>query len=210
MSNQPRHWGKLLLVLSLVTGHIRGQEMGHPTPPPPPNGARSTKCKDRPVPQLEDATAKANITFSHASSPEKKYIFESMSGGAIVTDYDRDGCPDLYFTNAPTINMTVSDQKVLGALYHNNHDGTFADVTQKAGITKACLAMGGSVGDYDNDGWPDLYITCLGGNILYHNNGDGTFTDVKAKAGVADGRWSTGASFGDYDGDGLCRAVRED
>ena len=90
-----------------------------------------------------------------------------------------------------------------GVLYHNNHDGTFTDVTAKSGLSKPCFAMGGAVGDYDNDGWPDLYVTCLGGNILYHNNGDGTFTDVTAKAGVADGRWSTGASFGDYDGDGF-------
>jgi hypothetical protein len=200
-------WGKLLLILFLIVGRIRGQGMGHPTPPPPPNGARSPKCKDRPVPQLEDVTATANITFSHTSSPEKKYIFESMSGGVVVIDYDRDGWPDLYFTNAPTINMAVSGQKVLGALYHNNHDGTFTDVTQKAGLTKPCQAMGGAVGDYDNDGWPDLYITCLGGNTLYHNNGDGTFTDVTAKAGVADGRWSAGASFGDYDGDGFVDLV---
>ena len=201
------NWGKLLIVLFLVIGHLHGQEMGHPTPPPPPNGAHSPKCKDRPVPQLEDVTAKANITFLHTSSPEKKYIFESMSGGVVVIDYDRDGWPDLYFTNAPTISMAVSGKTVLGALYHNNHDGAFTDVTQKAGITKACLAMGGAVGDYDNDGWPDLYITCLGGNILYHNNGDGTFTDVTAKAGVADGRWSAGASFGDYDGDGFADLV---
>ncbi len=201
------NWGKLLIVLFLVIGHLHGQEMGHPTPPPPPNGAHSPKCKDRSVPQLEDVTAKANITFLHTSSPEKKYIFESMSGGVVVIDYDRDGWPDLYFTNAPTISMAVSGKTVLGALYHNNHDGNFTDVTQKAGITKACLAMGGAVGDYDNDGWPDLYITCLGGNILYHNNGDGTFTDVTAKAGVADGRWSAGASFGDYDGDGFADLV---
>jgi enediyne biosynthesis protein E4 len=98
--------------------------------------------------------------------------------------------------------MTLAGKSSLGALYHNNHDGTFTDVTQKSGLTKACLAMGGATGDYDNDGWPDLYITCLGGNILYHNNGDGTFTDVTAKAGVGDGRWSAGAAFGDYDGDG--------
>ena len=76
-------------------------------------------------------------------------------------------------------------------------------MTEKAGIGTPCFAMGGAVGDYDNDGWPDLYVTCLGGNVLYHNNGDGTFTDVTAKAGVADGRWSTGAAFGDYDGDGF-------
>src|ERR1700733_444670 len=195
-------WGTLVVLL-LVIGHTPGQEMGHPIPPPPPNGARSPKCKDRPVPQLEDVRAKSNKTFSHTSSPAKKYIFESMSCGLVVIDYDRDGWPDLYFTNAPTINMAVAGQTALGTLYHNNHDGTFTDVTRMAGMTKTCLAMGGAVGDYDNDGWPDLYVTCLGGNVLYHNNGDGTFTDVTAKAGVADGRWSTGAAFGDYDGDGF-------
>jgi enediyne biosynthesis protein E4 len=200
-------WGKLLAVLFLVIGHLPCQEMGHPTPPPPPKGARSPKCENRPVPRLEDVRSKANITFSHTSSPDKKYIFESMSGGVVVIDYDRDGWPDLYFTNAPTISMAVAGQTALGTLYHNNHDGTFTDVTLKAGTTKACLAMGGAVGDYDNDGWPDLYVTCLGGNILYHNNGDGTFTDVTAKAGVADGRWSAGASFGDYDGDGFVDLV---
>lgn len=156
----------------------------------------------RVIPQLEDITTKSGVAFSHASSPDKKYIFESMSGGVILFDYDRDGWPDVYFTNAPTIQMAVEGKTVLGALYHNNHDGTFTDVTQKSGLTKACLEMGGAVGDYDNDGWPDLYLTCLGGNILYHNNGDGTFSDVTAKAGVSDGRWSAGASFGDYDGDG--------
>ncbi len=118
-------------------------------------------------------------------------------------DYDRDGWLDIYFTNAPTVEMAVKGQKARGALYHNNHDGTFSDVTEKAGLASPCFAMGGAVGDYDNDGWPDLYVTCLGGNVLYHNNGDGTFTDVTAKAGVADGRWSTGAAFGDYDGDGF-------
>jgi len=155
------------------------------------------------VPQLEDVTAKAGITFKHTSDPAKKYIVESMSGGVILFDYDRDGWLDIYFTNAPSVDMAVKGQKSRGALYHNNRDGTFTDVTEKAGIGTPCFAMGGAVGDYDNDGWPDLYITCLGGNVLYHNNGDGTFTDVTAKAGVADGRWSTGAAFGDYDGDGF-------
>ena len=196
-------FAKLAFVLILVTGSVYGQGMGHPTPPPPPHGAKSPKCTNRPVPVLEDITAKAGISFSHTSSQDKRYIFESMSGGVILVDYDRDGWPDIYFTNAPTVQMALEGKTALGALYHNNHDGTFTDVTQKTGLTKPCLAMGGAVGDYDNDGWPDLYITCLGGNILYHNNGNGTFTDVTSKAGVADGRWSAGASFGDYDGDGF-------
>ena len=155
------------------------------------------------MPQLEDITAKTDITFRHASDPSKKFIVESMSGGVILFDYDRDGWLDIYFTNAPTVAMAIKGQKARGALYRNNHDGTFTDVTEKAGIATPCFAMGGAVGDYNNDGWPDIYITCLGGNVLYKNNGDGTFTDVSAKAGVADGRWSAGAAFGDYDGDGF-------
>jgi enediyne biosynthesis protein E4 len=178
-------------------------QSGHPTPPPPPAGAKASKCSGRPVPQLEDITASTGITFKHTSDPAKRYIVESMSGGVVLLDYDQDGWPDIYFTNAPTVEMAVKGSKSLGVLYHNNHDGTFTDVTAKAGLSTSCFAMGGAVGDYNNDGWPDLYVTCLGGNILYRNNGDGTFTDATAKAGVADGRWSTGASFGDYDGDGF-------
>ena len=121
----------------------------------------------------------------------------------ILIDYDRDGWPDIYFTNAPTIEMAMKHQVARGALYHNNHDGTFTDVTEKAGIGTPCFANGGAVGDYNNDGWPDLYITCLGANVLYRNNADGTFTDVTSKAGVGDPRNSTGASFGDYDNDGF-------
>jgi enediyne biosynthesis protein E4 len=176
---------------------------GHPPPPPVPSGVKTIQCNQRPVPQLEDITQKAGIRFIHTAAPEKKYIVESMSAGVIIIDYDRDGWPDLYFTNAPTVEMALKNQKARGALYHNNHDGTFTDVTDKAGLATPGFAMGGAVGDYNNDGWPDLYITCLGGNILYRNNGDGTFTDVTAKAGVADGRWSTGAAFGDYDDDGF-------
>ena len=190
-------------LIAFVAAGIAGAQGGHPAPTPPPPGAKSTKCVNRPIPQLEDITASAGINFKHTSDPAKKYILESMSGGVIIFDYDRDGWPDIYFTNAPSVEMAIKGQKSRGALYHNNHDGTFTDVTDKAGIASPCLAMGGAVGDYDNDGWPDLYITCLGGNVLYHNNGDGTFTDVTSKAGVADGRWSTGAAFGDYDGDGF-------
>ena len=178
-------------------------QAGHDVAPPPPSGLKSMTCTGRPVPQLEDVTEKVGIHFRHSYSPEKKYIPESMSGGVILIDYDRDGWPDIYFTNAPTIEMAMNHQTARGALYHNNHDGTFTDVTDKAGIATPCFANGGAVGDYNNDGWPDLYITCLGANVLYRNNGDGTFTDVTAKAGVGDTRNSTGAAFGDYDNDGF-------
>ena len=197
------HFVSVFAVLIALASHTYAQGMGHPTPPPVPLGTKSSKCSGHAVPQLADITSKTGITFSHASSQDKRYIFESMSGGVILLDYDRDGWPDIYFTNASTVAMALQGTTSLGALYHNNHDGTFTDVTAKAGLMKPCLAMGGAVGDYDNDGWPDLYITCLGGNILYHSNGDGTFTDVTSKAGVAEGRWSAGASFGDYDGDGF-------
>ncbi|WP_419804991.1 CRTAC1 family protein [Terriglobus sp.] len=175
----------------------------HSAPQAIPSTARSRVCTGRAVPQFTDITAKAGIHFKHLAAPEKKYILESMGGGVIVIDYDRDGWPDIYFTNAPTVDMTLRGEKAQGALYHNNHDGTFTDVTAKSGLATPGFAMGGAVGDFNNDGWPDLYVTALGGNKLYRNNGDGTFTDVTAKAGVADGRWSTGAAFGDYDGDGL-------
>src|SRR5438477_5973119 len=150
------------------------------------------------VPQFEDITAKTGIKFHHQSDPQKKYIVESMSGGVLLVDYDRDGWPDIYFTNATSVDAALEGKTARGALYHNNHDGTFADVGDRAGVATPCaFAMGGAVGDYNNDGWPDLYITCLGGNVLYRNNGDGTFTNVTKQAGVSDGRWSTGAAFAD-------------
>ena len=109
-----------------------------------------------------------------------------MSGGVALIDYDRDGWPDIYFTNAQTVEMARAGIKARGALFHNNHDGTFTDVTDKAGVGTPCWAMGASVGDYNNDGWPDLLVTCLSGVVLYRNNGDGTFTDVtKAPASPA-------------------------
>jgi enediyne biosynthesis protein E4 len=126
-----------------------------------------------------------------------------MAGGVIVIDYDRDGWPDIYFTNAPTVGQALKGVVPHGALYHNNHDGTFTDVTAKAGVGTPGFAMGGSVGDYNNDGWPDMFITCLGQNVLYRNNGDGTFTDVTKQSGLANSTsWSSGSAFADYDLDG--------
>jgi enediyne biosynthesis protein E4 len=161
--------------------------------------------QDRPVealPQLTDITQSTAIKFFHVSSPDKKYIVESMGGGVALIDYDRDGLLDIYFTNAPTVEMALAGQKVRSELYHNNGDGTFTDVTDKAGVGDAGWAMGACVGDYNNDGWPDLYVTAFGPNTLYRNNGDGTFVDVTREAAVGDPRWSSGCAFGDYDGDG--------
>lgn len=184
----------------LMTANLFAQ--AHAPAPPPPPGAKTRVCEKRVVPQLVDITSKTGIQFHHDSDPEKKYIVESMGGGVLIIDYDRDGWPDIYFTNAPTVEMALHNKPARSALYHNNHDGTFTDVTEKAGVATPCFAMGGAVGDYNNDGWPDMVVTCLGHTILYQNNGNGTFTDVTKKAGIDDPRWATGAAFGDYDLDG--------
>jgi hypothetical protein len=175
--------------------------------PAPPAGVSLDHSQAQPlkseIPQLVDITRSTKIQFDHLSSPAKKYIVESMSGGVAIIDYDRDGWPDIYLTNAPSVDMALAGRKARSALYHNNHDGTFTDVTEKAGVGNPCWAMGASVGDYDNDGWPDLLVTCFGGVTLYHNNHDGTFSNVTQQSGLAaDSGWATGAAFGDYDGDG--------
>lgn len=146
-----------------------------------------------------DMTQTSGITFKHTYSPEKKYILESMSGGVALFDFDKDGWQDIYFVNAPTVAQPTGARS---ELWRNNGDGTFTDATDKAGVGFPGWGMGVCAGDYDNDGWEDLYVTCFGANRLYRNNGDGTFTDIAAKAGVADPRWSTGAAFGDYNNDG--------
>ncbi|WP_128915224.1 CRTAC1 family protein [Granulicella sibirica] len=156
------------------------------------------------TPRLEDVTASTGIHFEHLSSPEQRYIVESMSGGVALIDYDGDGWLDIYLTNAPNVAMALAGKKARGALYRNNHDGTFTDVTEKAGVATPCWAMGAAVADVTNSGRQDLLVSCFGGVVLYRNNGDGTFTDVTAKSGLAkDVGWATGVTFGDYDGDGF-------
>jgi hypothetical protein len=175
---------------------------GHPQQNSP-RGVHPTAPTEARLPQLVDITSSTGIKFRHLSSPEAKYIVESMSGGVAVIDYNRDGWPGIYFTNAQNVAMALAGKKAYGALYHNNRDGTFTDVTAKAGVGTPCWAMGAVVGDYNNDGWPDLLVTCFGGVVLYRNNGDGTFTDVTKAAGLSsDTGWATGAAFGDYDNDG--------
>ncbi|MGB6688536.1 MAG: CRTAC1 family protein [Terracidiphilus sp.] len=183
-------------------------QMGTPTPLPAAEREKAAAEREATgplpnYPQLVDITASTGIHFEHQSSPESKYIAESMSGGVALIDYDRDGWPDIYFTNAPSVEMALHGVKARSALYHNNHDGTFTDATEKAGVGYPCWAMGAVVGDYNNDGWPDLLVTCLDGVVLYRNNGNGTFSDVTKASGLGgDSQWATGAAFGDYDDDG--------
>ena len=164
------------------------------------------------VPQIfEDITAKSGIRFKQESSrTSQKYLPESMGGGVAMLDYDNDGWLDLFFVNGaklldpmpPGALPDKSDPRYWNRLYKNNRNGTFTDVTEKAGLQGRLYGMGVGTGDYDNDGNMDLLVTNLGGNVLYHNNGDGTFTDVTAKAGVGGSGWCTGACFVDYDRDG--------
>ena len=185
--------GLLLGILTCASAITQTQTPSHPTP--------ATQSID--VPQLVDITASTKIKFEHLSSSDQKYIVESMSAGVALIDYDGDGWPDIYFTNAPSVAMALSGEKARSALYHNNRDGTFTDVTDHAGVGYPCWAMGAAVGDFNNDGRPDLIVSCFGGVILYRNNGDGTFTDVTKAAGLdSDKGWATGAVFGDYDADG--------
>jgi enediyne biosynthesis protein E4 len=161
-----------------------------------------------------EVTLPRGIDFTlHNSPTPQKYLIETMPGGVALLDYNNDGLLDIFFVNGGRINSPMRtpedfdrhDPRYWNRLYRQNRDASFTDVTEQAGLANAGdgnYGMGVAVGDYDNDGYPDLYVTSYGKNILYHNNGDGTFTDVTAKAGVAGGGWSVSAGFFDYDNDG--------
>jgi enediyne biosynthesis protein E4 len=180
-----------------------------------------------PMPLLQDATSPApssapvfdvkhprGLDFKHVNSPTpQKYLIETMGGGVALLDYNNDGLLDIFLVNSGDLTNPMhtpekfnrQDPKNWNRLYRQNTDGSFTDVTKEAGLASAGdgnYGIGVAVGDYDNDGFPDLYVTSYGKNVLYHNNGDGTFTDVTAKAGVAAGGWSSSAGFFDYDNDG--------
>ena len=164
------------------------------------------KRQDAPITvRYTDIRKAAGITFLQDSTQtDQKYYLETMGTGVAWIDYDQDGLMDLYFVQSAATDIYKPPAPLRSALYHNNGDGTFTDVTEKAGVGgEGHYGQGVAVGDFDNDGYPDLYVTGYGRAILYHNNHDGTFTDVTAKAGVADeGGWSTSAGWFDYDKDG--------
>ncbi len=161
-----------------------------------------------------DVKLPRGLDFTLQNSPtSQKYLIETMPGGVALFDYNNDGLLDIFLVNGGHVaspmqtpeNFDRHNPLYWNRLYRQNKDGSFTDVTQQAGLANAGdgnYGMGVAVGDYDNDGYPDLYVTSYGKNVLYHNNGDGTFTDVTAKAGVAAGGWSVSAGFFDYDNDG--------
>ncbi len=161
-----------------------------------------------------EVTQPRGLNFTHQNSPTpQKYLIETMGGGVALLDYNHDGLLDIFLVNSGKLTSPMQTPENFGRpeplywnrLFRQNRDGSFTDVTAAAGLSNAGdgnYGMGVAVGDYDNDGYADLYVTSYGKNILYHNNGDGTFTDVTAKAGVAGGGWSVSAGFFDYDNDG--------
>jgi hypothetical protein len=179
-----------------------------------PQGNQQTTLSG--LPHFSDVTSAAGVHFvGVASHTSRKYLIETMGSGVALFDYDNDGRLDIFLVNgAPLTDPTppgIIPQKSgpgdWNRLYHQKADGTFEDVTEKAGLQGSGYGMGVAVGDYDNDGFEDLYVTAFGGNKLYHNNGNGTFTDVTAQAGVGGGGWSTSAAWVDLDNDGLLDLV---
>lgn len=171
-----------------------------------------------------DATAAASLHFQHRNSATPdKYLIETMSGGVALFDYDSDGWLDVFFVNGARLKnpqpdgtpLDKSSPEFWNRLFRNNRDGTFSDVTEKAGLQGAGYGMGAATGDYDNDGFVDLFVTHYGGSVLYRNNGDGTFADVTVRSGVRTEGWTTSAGFFDYNNDGwldlfICRYVKWD
>jgi len=154
---------------------------------------------------FQDVTSAAGLSnWTHTmGAADKRLIIDTNGSGIGLIDYDNDGWLDIYLVNGSTFNaLDGKAEPPHAALFHNNHDGTFTDVAAKAGVTNDRWGFGAAVADYDNDGWPDIFVSNWGKNRLYHNNHDGTFTDVAEKAGVTLGNWSAGATWGDYDGDG--------
>ena len=220
----------LLLAASVSTRLALSQQPAQPATQQPQNPAPATPsgmstggahapvkdAKSRPITAggfvdgapivFLDITKQSGLEkFHHRSgSPEKSTILDAPGSGVALLDYDNDGWLDIYLLNGSTVAaMKGKEAPPHAMLFHNNHDGTFTDVTDKAGVSNDRWGFGVAVADYDNDGWPDIYVANYGKNRLFHNNHDGTFTDVAEKAGVELGGWSTGPTWGDYDRDGL-------
>ncbi len=165
--------------------------------------ASGARASDPPLPVFVDITQEAGIRFEHVSgSAEKNYIFEAKGGGVCLLDYDQDGLLDIFFVNGSTLEDVQKGADHKNARYHAKGDGTYSDMTEEAGLAQSGWGMGCAVGDYDNDGRPDLYILGVNRNILFRSLPEGRFADVTTEAGLEGGRWSTSAAFVDHDLDG--------
>jgi len=181
------------MALAQVAAQKSPASSAHKTEPPSSTAS---------LPKFEDIARQAGLTVAHISSPDKKYIVESMSGGVGLIDCDNDGKLDIITVNGSTVQRYRQGGDLLITLYHQDADLKFTDITKSAGLTRKGWGMGIAVADYDNDGLQDIYVTGFGGNALYHNLGNCKFEDVTDKAGVAAGGFSTGAAWADYDRDG--------
>jgi hypothetical protein len=170
---------------------------------PRSGGANPASASSAALPQFVDVASASGIHFHHTSGASGRLYFpETVGSGCAFLDYDGDGHLDAFFVNSSRLPGFKGKGPFYPALYRNRGDGSFEDITEQAGLAIDCYGMGVAVGDYDNDGHPDLYLTAMGPNHLFHNNGNGTFTDVTERAGVGDRRWSTSAAWFDYDRDG--------
>jgi len=189
----------LIVLASALAAPSRAQDAAKASPAASAPAAQ----ENAPVVFAEVPPEKSKITWTHDNGRSvAHHLPETCGGGGLFFDYDNDGWLDIYLVNSGPSDFYKPTTPIRNALYRNNHDGTFTDVTDKAGVAGNTFGMGAAAADYDGDGWQDLYVTSYGRNVLYHNNHDGTFADVTDKAGVAAPGWSTQATFFDYDGDG--------
>jgi len=197
-----RHRCVIRVALRIFVVAIASISVLYPADDPSIKGAKAAK----PVAYFTDVAQQAGLTMRNVFGgvDSKKYIIETTGTGIAIFDYDNDGWPDIFVVNGTQLQGFPSRNAPTNHLYRNNHDGTFADITERARLSHTGWGQGVCVGDYDNDGWEDLYVTYYGKNILYHNDGDGAFTDVtdKAAVGGAGRTWGTGCAFVDYDRDG--------
>jgi hypothetical protein len=202
LSRNPSHLRRAMLALPVVISLLLPVLLLAATDDSNSQNPQSTK----PLAYFTDKAKEAGLTMMNVFGGDntKKYIIETTGTGVAIFDYDNDGWPDIFIVNGTKLEGFPAGKAPTNHLYRNNHDGTFSDVTEKAGLAHTGWGQGVCVGDYDNDGWDDLYVTYYGKNILYHNNGNGTFADVSDKAGVAGSgtAWGTGCAFVDYDRDG--------